>query len=152
MFFIVSIVCAAHYRQRYHEASQVGERLQTQLQQADLQLRLQQEQQQKVADLDRQLTGELTHEKNNIALLEQRVRLGQRRLPLHARCTGGPENAPTSGVAHAVAPGLTNAAQRDYFSLRRRIALIQAQVKGLQSYIRLLQSTSPPVPEKALSE
>lgn len=133
-----SIASASHYHQRYLQATQTNNRLQQQMQQATHQLAIQQEQQQKVAILDQKLTGELTHEKKYIALLEQRVRAGERRLQLHARCPSAIPDAATS-LAHAAPARLTDAAERNYFRLRRRIALIQSQVRGLQDYI-LLQS------------
>jgi prophage endopeptidase len=131
------------YHRRWQESCRAQASLQQQMLQASRQIQLQQERQQKVAELDQRLTGELTHEKNHITLLEQRVRAGQRRLQLHARCAGGAEDAAAPGVAHADAARLTDAAQRDYFRLRRRIALIQAQVRGLQDYIRLQSARGP---------
>ena len=139
-----SLASASHYHQRYLQASQTSARLQQQVQQAGRRLALQQEQQQKVAALDQQLTGELTHEKNHLAVLEQRVRAGQRRLQLHARCPAIAQNASAPGMAHAAPARLTDAAQRDYFRLRRRIVLIQAQVKGLQAWIRLQPAQAEP--------
>lgn len=138
---IGSIASASHYHQRYLQASQTNTRLQQQVQQANRQLVLQQEQLQKVASLDQQLTKELTHEKSHVALLEQRVRAGQRRLQLQANC---PATAPhgATGLAHATPARLNDAAERDYFRLRRRIALIQLQVRGLQAYIRLQSGTT----------
>ncbi|MGN7915813.1 lysis system i-spanin subunit Rz [Enterobacter sp. 22466] len=104
--FITSITCASHYHRRWQETCRAQDDLQQRLRQTSRQLQLQQEQQLKVAALDQQLTGELTHEKNHITLLEQRIRSGQRRLQLHARCTDGAENAATSGLAHAPPPDL----------------------------------------------
>jgi prophage endopeptidase len=146
--FIASLSAANHYHRRFTLASQANAHLQQQLAQAGRQLAQQRAQQAKVASLDQQLTEELTDEKNHIALLEQRVRLGQRRLQLHARCpVAAAPAAGAAGMADATGARLTDAAQRDYFTLRRRIVRIQSQINGLQAYIRL-QSTALPVPER----
>ncbi len=40
------------------------------------------------------------------------------------------------GVDDATSPGLTDAAERDYFTLRERITIITKQLTGLQAYVR----------------
>lgn len=87
-----------------------------------------------VAALDAKYTGELADAKATIDQLERDVAAGKRRLQLNARCpaSGAPG---TSGVGDASSPRLTDAAQRDYFTLRERIATVTKQVGYLQDYI-----------------
>ncbi|QAR45587.1 lysis protein [Kosakonia cowanii] len=87
-----------------------------------------------VAALDAKYTGELADAKATIDQLERDVATGKRRLQLNARCpaSGAPG---TSSMGDASSPRLTDAAQRDYFTLRERIATVTAQVRYLQKYI-----------------
>ena len=87
-----------------------------------------------VAALDAKYTGELADAKATIDQLERDVASGKRRLQLNARCpaSGAPG---TSGMGDASSPRLTDAAQRDYFTLRERIATVTKQVGYLQDYI-----------------
>ena len=88
--------------------------------------------QREVAALDAKYTGELADAKATIDQLERDVATGKRRLQLNARCpaTG------TGGMGDASSPRLTDAAQRDYFTLRKRIATVTKQVSYLQGYVR----------------
>ncbi|WP_376781759.1 lysis protein [Kosakonia cowanii] len=84
-----------------------------------------------VAALDAKYTGELADAKATIDQLERDVAAGKRRLQLNARCP-----APgTSGMGDASSPRLTDSAERDYFTLRERIATVTKQVGYLQGYI-----------------
>ncbi|TNL03721.1 lysis protein [Kosakonia cowanii] len=87
-----------------------------------------------VAALDAKYTGELADAKATIDQLERDVASGKRRLQLNARCpaSGAPG---TSGMGNASSPRLTDAAQRDYFTLRKRIATVTKQVAYLQDFI-----------------
>ena len=85
-----------------------------------------------VAALDAKYTGELADAKATIDQLERDVVAGKRRLQLNGRCS-----APgTGGMGDASSPRLTDSAQRDYFSLRERIATVTKQVGYLQEYIK----------------
>ncbi|UGS48308.1 lysis protein [Kosakonia cowanii] len=87
--------------------------------------------QREVAALDAKYTGELADAKATIDQLRDDVASGKRRLQLNARCS-----APgTSGMGDASSPRLTDAAQRDYFTLRERIETVTKQVGYLQEYI-----------------
>lgn len=88
-----------------------------------------------VAALDAKYTGELADAKSTIDQLERDVAAGKRRLQLNATC-GKDGASDTSGLGDAVAPRLTDSAQRDYFILRERITTITGQVSYLQDYIR----------------
>ncbi|HIE4608561.1 lysis protein [Klebsiella aerogenes] len=87
-----------------------------------------------VAALDVKYTGELADAKATIDQLERDVASGKRRLQLNATC---PKNgASTSGsVGDASGPRLADAAERDYFTLRERIATVTKQISYLQAYI-----------------
>lgn len=88
-----------------------------------------------VAALDAKYTGELANAQATIDQLERDVAAGKRRLQLNATCIKDGK-ASTSGVGDAASPRLTDSAQRDYFTLRERIALVMKQVGYLQDYIK----------------
>lgn len=87
-----------------------------------------------VAALDAKYTKELADARENINQLERDVAVGRKRLQISARC---PENgaASTTGVDDGTGPRLTDAAERDYFTLRDRIEIAGKQIAGLQQYI-----------------
>jgi prophage endopeptidase len=93
-------------------------------------------QMQTVAALDLQHTRELENEKNRIAQLERDVADSRRQLQVRAVCPGVSANSASSRLDDAARPGLTDAAQRNYFTLRRRIEIAEAQINGLQDYVR----------------
>jgi len=90
-----------------------------------------------VAALDAKYTGELADAKATIDQLERDVTAGKRRLQLNARCTANGATSATS-LDDAASPRLTDAAERDYFTLRERIATVTKQLTGLQAYVREL--------------
>lgn len=95
----------------------------------DLQVR-----QREVAALDEKYTKELASAQATIDQLQRDVASGKRRLQLNATCTK--QSATSTGVDDAASPGLTDSAERDYFTLRSRIELAGKQIAGLQQYIR----------------
>ena len=87
-----------------------------------------------VAALDAKYTKELADAQATIDQLHDDVATGKRRLQLNATCTKqSTSGAP--GMDDAASPGLTDAAERDYFTLRSRIELAGKQIAGLQQYI-----------------
>ena len=88
-----------------------------------------------VAALDAKYTGELADAKETIERLHSDVIAGRKRLQLNANC---PANGTTSasGMGDASGPRLTDSAERDYFTLRERIATVTKQVGYLQDYIK----------------
>lgn len=87
-----------------------------------------------VAALDEKYTKELADAKATIDQLHDDVVTGKRRLQLNATCakqsaTGAPS------LDDAASARLTDAAQRDYFTLRERIEVAGKQIAGLQQYI-----------------
>ncbi|UVV74306.1 lysis protein [Pantoea agglomerans] len=97
---------------------------------ADMQTR-----QRDVAALDEKYTKELADAKATIDQLHDDVATGKRRLQLNATCQKQSSSG-TSGMDDAASARLTDAAQRDYFTLRERIATVTKQLTGLQAYVR----------------
>lgn len=94
-----------------------------------------QNRQRDAAALDAKYTGELADAKETIERLHSDVIAGRKRLQLNAKC---PTNGATSagGMGDASGPRLTDSAERDYFTLRERIATVTKQVGYLQDYIK----------------
>ena len=88
-----------------------------------------------VATLDAKYTGELADAKKQLENLQRCVSTGKCGLHINAKC---PANGTTSapGVDDATGPRLTDAAERDYFTLRERIETVTKQLTGLQEYVR----------------
>ncbi|EFV40466.1 hypothetical protein HMPREF0864_02197 [Enterobacteriaceae bacterium 9_2_54FAA] len=87
-----------------------------------------------VAALDAKYTQDLADAKKQLDDLQRCVRDGKCGLRVNAKC---PTNGATStgGLGDASGPRLTDSAQRDYFTLRERIATVTKQVEYLQDYI-----------------
>lgn len=84
-----------------------------------------------VAALDAKYMGELADAKATIDQLERDVAAGKRWLQLNARCP-----VPgAGGMGDASSPRLTDTAERNYFTLKERIATVNRQVGYLQEYI-----------------
>ena len=88
-----------------------------------------------VAALDAKYTKELADAKSQFEDLQRCVDSGKCGLHVNARC---PANRATStgGMGDASSPRLTDSAERDYFTLRERIATVTKQVGYLQEYIK----------------
>ncbi|ELI8047066.1 lysis protein [Yersinia enterocolitica] len=93
-------------------------------------------QRQAVAAIDIKHTKELADAKSENERLRADIASGTKRLQLNATCTSpvskttGPASIPDDASAR-----LTNAAERDYISLRERIGIATSQINGLQAYI-----------------
>lgn len=87
-----------------------------------------------VAALDAKYTQELADAKKQLDDLQRCVRDGKCGLRVNAKC---PTNGATGSgsMGDASSPRLTDSAQRDYFTLRERIATVTEQVEYLQDYI-----------------
>lgn len=88
-----------------------------------------------VAALDAKYTGELADAKANIDQLERDIAAGRKRLQVAATCAKS-NTTIAPGVDDGSTARLTDAAQRDYFTLRERIETITKQLTGLQAYVR----------------
>lgn len=94
-----------------------------------------------VAALDAKHTKELNDEKAKLEKLRADVAAGRVGLRVNATCTSAagtdvPSTTGATSVADATSPRLTDAAQRDYFTLRAGIETSRKQIEGLQDYIR----------------
>ena len=87
------------------------------------------------AALDAKYTKDLADAKKQLDDLQRCVRTGKCGLHVNARC---PSNGATStgGLGDVTGPRLTDSAERDYFTLRERIATVTKQVGYLQDYIK----------------
>ena len=98
----------------------------------DMQMR-----QRDVAALDAKYTKELADAKAENETLRADVAAGRKRLRINATCPGPVREATgTSGVDNATGPRLADTAERDYFTLRERLMLMQKQLEVAQEYIR----------------
>ena len=86
-----------------------------------------------VAALDAKYTKELADAKAENDALRDDVAAGRHRLHIKAVCQSVRE-ATTSGVDNATLP-TGEPAERDYFTLRRRLITMQKQLEGTQKYI-----------------
>ncbi|YCI30855.1 lysis protein [Erwinia sp. PK3-005] len=96
------------------------------------------ERQRSLAALDAKYTQDLADAQNQIAALQRDVAAGRKQLQLNARCPAVPADKPasTTGMDDAAGARLTDAAERDYFILRKRIEFASKQITGLQHYIK----------------
>ncbi|MBN3043334.1 lysis protein [Pectobacterium brasiliense] len=85
-----------------------------------------------VAALDARYTGELADAKSKLADLQRCVAAGKCGLRINVV----KQTTATTGVDDAASARLTDAAERDYFTLRERIETITKQLTGLQDYVR----------------
>lgn len=89
-----------------------------------------------VAALDAKYTGELAYAKANIEKLHDDVSAGRKRLQLNATCPYTDKSPGATSLDDGTSARLTDAAQRDYFTLRERIETSRKMNAGLQQYIR----------------
>ncbi len=94
--------------------------------------------QQSLAALDAKHTRELADAQNQIDALERDVVDGRKQLQLHARCPSmsAGKSSGSSGMDDGTSPRLTDAAERDYYTLRKRIEIASKQIDGLQDYVK----------------
>lgn len=129
---LVALVAVCRMAYFYHDKYAAADNLATERQQTidDMQVR-----QRDVAALDAKYTKELADAQATIDQLHDDVASGKRRLQLNATCQKRPAAGATS-LDDAASARLTDAAQRDYFTLRSRIELAGKQIAGLQQYIK----------------
>ncbi|EPR9913924.1 lysis protein, partial [Escherichia coli] len=107
------------------------------LEQANATITDMQVRQRDVAALDAKYSRELADARAENEILRADVAAGRKRLRINATCSGTVREAPTtSGVDNATAPRLADTVERDYFTLRERLMLMQKQLEGAQDYIR----------------
>ncbi|WP_145587426.1 lysis protein [Yersinia rochesterensis] len=99
-------------------------------------LQLIETQRQAVAAIDIKYTKELADAKSENERLRADIANGTKRLQLNATCTKPvPKTTGPASVPDDASARLTNAAERDYLSLRERIGIATTQITGLQAYI-----------------
>ncbi len=91
--------------------------------------------QRNVAALDAKYTKDLADAKKQLYDLQRCVSAGKCGLRINAQCTANGK-ASSTGLDDATSPRLTDAAERDYFTIRERIEIAGKQIAGLQQYIR----------------
>ncbi|NIF30554.1 lysis protein [Enterobacter sp. Cy-643] len=134
--FTLLIAISWWFHQRYAVQKQRAESAIQQLAQQKNALQNLVLRQQALAELDTHYSEELTHARLTIENLQRDVAAGTQRLRVSATCKTVPAPTATARLDDGAAPGLTDAAQRDYFLLRERIETSNKQLAGLQEYIR----------------
>ncbi|WP_105663302.1 lysis protein [Cronobacter dublinensis] len=135
LLLAIVIVIASHYRSALTETQASLTKVNRELNLAKDTIADMQTRQRDVAALDAKYTQELADAQSTINQLERDVATGKRRLQLSATCTANGTTG-TTRVDDGASPRLTDAAERDYFILRKRIETITKQLIGLQQYIR----------------
>lgn len=88
-------------------------------------------------DLDKKNFEEMTNAKNEIDGLRDQLAAGTKRVLVRATCPAAvPASASPTSVDDARSPELTADARQDYLRLREQIVTTEAQLAGLQDYVR----------------
>ncbi|MDP1931921.1 MAG: lysis protein [Gammaproteobacteria bacterium] len=102
-------------------------------------LNLQLQAQNEVSNLDRKYTDDMASTQAETDRLRAAVVSGERRLRIQASCpvpaNGLPDATSTPSVDDDTSPRLTDASERDYWTLRQRITVAANQIGALQEYI-----------------
>ena len=137
---ICIIVCLSwavnHYRDNAIAYKEQRDKKVSELKQAIATIADMQQRQRDVAALDAKYSRELANAKAENETLRADVAAGRRRLHIKAVCQSVREATTASGVDNAASPRLADTAERDYFTLRARLIIMQKQLEGAQLYIR----------------
>jgi len=87
-------------------------------------------------ELDKQHFQEMSDAKNQIDSLRDQLAVGTKRVLVRANCPAVPAPASTASLDDGAEPALTAHARQDYLRLREQIVATEAQLAGLQDYIR----------------
>ncbi|EIX1535797.1 lysis protein [Cronobacter sakazakii] len=135
LLFLAAVGFALYYRASLTKAEASLTEVNRELKLAKDDIEDMQRRQRDVATLDAKYTKDLADAQKNIAQLERDVAAGRKRLQLNATCSA--QGAPgTTRVDDGASPRLTDAAERDYFTLRERSETVTRQLSGLQAYVR----------------
>ncbi|MFP2320284.1 bacteriophage lysis protein [Enterobacter ludwigii] len=136
IFLLVSMAWAInHYRDKAITYKDQRDKATEQLSLANATIKDMQTRQRDVAALDAKYTKDLADAKKQLDDLQRCVSNGKCGLRINAKCpTNGTASA--TGLDDATAPRLTDAAERDYFTLRERIETSGKMIAGLQEYIK----------------
>ena len=136
---ICIIVCLSwavnHYRDNAIAYKDQRDKKVSELKQLTATIADMQQRQRDVAALDAKYSRELANAKAENETLRADVAAGRRRLHIKAVCQSVREATTASGVDNAASPRLADTAERDYFTLRERLVMMQAQLEGAQQYI-----------------
>ena len=136
---ICIIVCLSwavnHYRDNAIAYKEQRDKKVSELKQSIATIADMQQRQRDVAALDAKYSRELANAKAENETLRADVAAGRRRLHIKAVCQSVREATTASGVDNATSPRLADTAERDYFTLRERLVMMQAQLEGAQQYI-----------------
>lgn len=134
LVLVVLALLVNHYRDNAIEYKQQRDTAKESLSLANATITDMQVRQRDVAALDEKYTKELADAKKQLDDLQRCVSAGKCGLRINAKCpTNGAASA--SGMGDGSSPRLTDAAERDYFTLRERIITVMKQVSYLQEYI-----------------
>lgn len=140
---ILLVVCGAlslglnHYRDNAITYKAQRDKKASELELANATITDMQVRQRDVAALDARYSRELADARAENETLRADVAAGRKRLRINATCPGPVPEAPTtSGVDNATDPRLADTVERDYFTLRERLMMMQKQLEGAQDYIR----------------
>ena len=134
LLMATSVAVAFYYRGNAIDYKAQRDTATSSLKQANDTITDMQTRQRDVAALDAKYTKELADAKAKLDSLQQCVSSGKCGLRLNATCPKGNATS-TSGLDDAASARLTDAAQRDYFTLRERIEVAGKQIAALQQYI-----------------
>lgn len=136
---LLILICAlmASLASHYHSKAAAAAATASRQQQTIISM---QQQQNDVAAIDAKYTRELNDAKQNINDLQRDVSSGAKRLRINATCKRMPDPTAASGMANDASARPADTAERDYFTLRERIATAEKQIAGLQEYIRLISN------------
>ena len=88
-------------------------------------------------ELDKQRFQEMSDAKNQIDTLRDQLAVGTKRVLVRASCPAAvPAASGSTSMDDAREPALTADARQDYLRLREQIVTTEAQLAGLQDYIR----------------
>ena len=136
---ICIIVCLSwavnHYRDNAITYKEQRDKKVSELKQLTATIADMQQRQRDVAALDAKYSRELANAKAENETLRADVAAGRRRLHIKAVCQSVREATTASGVDNAASPRLADTDERDYFTLRERLVMMQAQLEGAQQYI-----------------
>ncbi|EOC1698725.1 lysis protein [Cronobacter dublinensis] len=135
LLFLAAVGFALYYRASLTKAEASLTEVNRELKLAKDDIEDMQTRQRDVAALDARYTKELADAQDNIDQLERDVAVGRKRLQLNASCSKNGTTG-TTRVDAGASPRLTDAAERDYFTLRERIETVTRQLSGLQAYVR----------------
>ena len=134
---IVSLSWAVnYYRDNAITYKDQRDKAKEKLSQANATITDMQQRQRDVAALDEKYSRELADAKAENDALRDDIATGRRRLRIRAVCQTVREATAASDMGNAAAPRLADTAERDYFTLRERLIIMQKQLEGAQLYIR----------------